>query len=706
MNLPIIDLTSPDRLSTATSLRQACIEYGFFYVVNHGLENDFDKAFDESKRFFSLPLQHKMNLVRKEFGGYSPVDPSLGFRGDSKESFYVGPIADPTSAKFNQWPPEEVLPNWRPSIESLYWKLFEAGKKVLSLIALSLNIDEDFFEKIGAIDRPSAFLFLIHYPDPSMLTLILTDGVPGLQICRDKLKEPQVWEDVSHLEGALIVNIGDLMERWTNCLYRSTMHQVKGTGKDRYSLPFFLDAHPDCIVECIKSCCSESSPPRKEISATMNLPIIDLTSPDRLSTATSLRQACIEYGFFYVVNHGVENDLVKAFDESRRFFSLPLQHKMNLARKEFRGYTPLDNALGFQVDSKESYYIGPMADSTSAKLNQWPSEDLLGNWRPSMESFYWKLFGAGKKVLSLIALSLNIDEDFFEKIGAIDKPSAFLRLMRYPGEMGSNEVICSAHSDPCMLTLLMTDEVPGLQICRDKLKEPQVWEDVSQLEGALIVNIGDLMERWTNCLYRSTMHRVKGTGKERYSACIEYGFFYLVNHGVENDSVKAFDESRRFFSLPLQDKLQLAYKEHRGYSPLDPTLGSKGEMGPHEEICSAHSDFGTLTLLVTNGVPGLQICRDKLEEPRVWEDVSHIEGAFIVNIGDLMERWTNCLYRSTMHRVKRTGKERYSMALFLDPHPDCVVECLESCCSELSPPRFAPIRSGDYLNERFRVSPV
>ncbi|QCD91533.1 Isopenicillin N synthase-like [Vigna unguiculata] len=263
---------------------------------------------------------------------------------------------------------------------------------------------------------------------------------------------------------------------------------------------------------------------KKKISAAMKLPVIDLSSRDSVSTAIAIRQACIEYGFFYLVNHGVEKEL---------------------------------------GDSKESYYIGPIADSANAKLNQWPSEESLGNWRSSMESFYWKLFEAGKKLFSLIALSLNLDQHFFEKIGAIDKPSAFLRLLRYPGEMGG-----------------------------------------------------------------------------------------------------------------------------------------------HEEICSAHSDCGALTLLITDGVPGLQICRDKSKEPRVWEDVSYMEGAFIVNIGDLMERWTNCLYKSTMHRVKRTGKERYSMAFFLDPHPDCVVECIETCCSQSSPPRFSPIRSGDYMHELFTISPV
>ncbi|KAM2178742.1 hypothetical protein ACFX1R_033784 [Malus domestica] len=70
----------------------------------------------------------------------------------------------------------------------------------------------------------------------------------------------------------------------------------------------------------------------------------------------------------------------------------------------------------------------------------------------------------------------------------------------------------------------------------------------------------------------------------------------------------------------------------------------------------------------------------------------------------MMERWTNYLFRSTLHRVMPAGQERYSVALFMSPNEDCVVECLKSCCSEESPPRFPPVRSGDYLEERFRLT--
>ncbi|XP_050265807.1 2-oxoglutarate-Fe(II) type oxidoreductase hxnY [Quercus robur] len=303
----------------------------------------------------------------------------------------------------------------------------------------------------------------------------------------------------------------------------------------------------------------------------LKLPMIDLISPDRISTANSIRQACIDYGFFYLVNHGMEEELVgKVFEESKKFFLLPLEEKMKMPRKEHRGYTPLyaenlDPTSSSKGDSKESFYIGPLEDiTTPVNLNQWPSEEILPSWRHMMESFYRKLLSAGKRLLSLIALALNVEEDFFEKVGALDKPNAFLRLLHYPGELGSSD-----------------DEIYG---------------------------------------------------------------------------------------------------------------------------SSAHSDYGMVTLLATDGVQGLQVCREKFKQPRVWEDVLHVDGALIVNIGDIMERWTNCLFRSTMHRVMLSGKERYSAAFFLDPNPDCMVECLESCCSESSPPRFPPIRGGDYLQERLRLT--
>lgn len=111
----------------------------------------------------------------------------------------------------------------------------------------------------------------------------------------------------------------------------------------------------------------------------------------------------------------------------------------------------------------------------------------------------------------------------------------------------------------------------------------------------------------------------------------------------------------------------------------------------------AHTDWGMLTVLATDGVPGLQ-----LHYQGEWVDVPHKPGCFIINIGDAFERWTNCRFRSTLHRVANlTGVERFSVACFLEPAYDTVVEVLPQCCGDGEPARFPPISVGQYLRDKY-----
>nr|GME12418.1 2-oxoglutarate-Fe(II) type oxidoreductase [Ipomoea batatas] len=173
----------------------------------------------------------------------------------------------------------------------------------------------------------------------------------------------------------------------------------------------------------------------------LQLPVIDLCSPDRTATAREIRRACIDYGFFYLINHGVEETLFRqVFEQSRRFFSLPIEEKMKLDRKQNRGYTPLyaeklDTSSSCKGDSKESFYIGALEHSD---LNQWPSEGVLPSWKATMEDYYERVLNSGKKLVSLIALALNLDEDFFDKAVAFNPPNGFLRLLHYPGLIYTN----------------------------------------------------------------------------------------------------------------------------------------------------------------------------------------------------------------------------------------------------------------------------
>jgi isopenicillin N synthase-like dioxygenase len=128
------------------------------------------------------------------------------------------------------------------------------------------------------------------------------------------------------------------------------------------------------------------------------------------------------------------------------------------------------------------------------------------------------------------------------------------------------------------------------------------------------------------------------------------------------------------------------------YPPQPPALGGE-QFG-----VSPHSDYGCLTLLWQDDNGGLQV-RDKQGG---WIDAPPIPGTFVINIGDLLARWTNDLFASTPHRViNRSGRERYSIALFYDPHFDTPIEVLDTCCREGEAPLYAPTTCGAYILERF-----
>lgn len=114
----------------------------------------------------------------------------------------------------------------------------------------------------------------------------------------------------------------------------------------------------------------------------------------------------------------------------------------------------------------------------------------------------------------------------------------------------------------------------------------------------------------------------------------------------------------------------------------------------------AHTDYGNVTLLATDGVAGLQVRR----RDGTWIDAPAIDGAFICNIGDCLMRWANDVYVSTPHRVLPPARERYSIAFFLDPNPHARIEALPTCVPAGEAPRYAPTTTADYLKERFAAT--
>lgn len=269
--IPIIDISAllnetdkKEKLKVALELNRVCREHGFFYIVGHGVDVELQQNLEKfSRQFFELPPEAKLKIKRNsKLLGYFSIGTELTYdKPDQREGVWFGEELDPEDdlAKRNiplHGPnifPEEV-PELRSVVLTYMNKILYLGHKLIAGLALSLGLDESYFYD-RYTKRPFYQLGIAHYPpvklalnasewgigehtDYGLLTILKQDSVGGLQI------KPQSsdWIDAPPIENSFICNIGDMMDRITGGLYKSTLHRVKvQTEKDRLSFPFFFE---------------------------------------------------------------------------------------------------------------------------------------------------------------------------------------------------------------------------------------------------------------------------------------------------------------------------------------------------------------------------------------------------------------------------------------------------------------------------------
>ena len=305
-SIPIVDFKdfasgAPEaRLQAAKELVAACRDVGFVYITGHGVPDDtLAKAFDVSKKFYDLPQEEKMKAphppgwaVHRGYSwpGLEKVSAAISDKDDEeavdklrevqdyKESYEVGSEDNPDQP--NVWPPSEVYPEWRPFTSSFYWTCFEAAANILRALAIGIGLeDEEHLLKLHSGHYNQ--LRLLHYPpvpakaieggkfarmpahtDWSTMTMLFQDDCGGLQV--EDPHKPGQFIDVPPVPGSLVMNVGDLLMRWSNDYLKSTSHRVtlpplqdRFTGDERmtrarYSIPYFLTTDPDLVIECLK----------------------------------------------------------------------------------------------------------------------------------------------------------------------------------------------------------------------------------------------------------------------------------------------------------------------------------------------------------------------------------------------------------------------------------------------------------------------
>lgn len=265
-----------------------------------------------------------------------------------------------------------------------------------------------------------------------------------------------------------------------------------------------------------------------------NLPLIDMTGVrerDPLAiqrVGAAIRQACVETGFFYIVNHGVPQPVIDAaMAAAAEFFAYPAEVKRQVAvNRRHRGWHALGGATMYEAtkpDHKEFFSIGlelpeddpcVLAGQALRGPNQWPA--FMPGLRPALSEYYEEIGKAGADLLCAVATSLGIAEDFFvDKYTKRLQRTQMVYYPEHPSQAEADQFGVAPHTDYGCITLLYQDDSGGLQV-RELASER--WIDATPIAGSLVVNVGDLLAHWSNNRFQSTLHRVVNrSGHERYS---------------------------------------------------------------------------------------------------------------------------------------------------------------------------------------------
>ena len=285
------DLASPRVPEIARAIDDAFRRTGFCYVTHTGIEAKLTEAvFDASRRFHALGDDAKREVAINAFHrGYIAPKSSLirtssvarVTRPNLSESFMAMHEVAPEDPAFgkplqgpNQWP--DGLPGFREAVTAYQSAMTDFARRFTRLLALALGLPATYLDPHFA--RPTSWLRLIRYPpeppdtpadqygaaphtDHGFITFLVQDEHDGLEV---RVRDGE-WTPAPPVPETFVVNVADMLARWSNDRWLSTPHRVRNrSGRDRFSVPFFWDMDMESEVECLPTCCGRDNPPRHE----------------------------------------------------------------------------------------------------------------------------------------------------------------------------------------------------------------------------------------------------------------------------------------------------------------------------------------------------------------------------------------------------------------------------------------------------------
>lgn len=285
---PFLSGDAAAKKAVADEIGEACEEVGFFMLTSHGVSQEsIDDVFSQARRFFAQPREKRAETAATWdwYRGWVPPKDigEDGRKGGTLETYRLMldlPEDDPDVLAGkplhapNRWPAD--LPGFREIVGGYEETLLRVSADIAHAFALALDLPGDWFA--DKFRKPLVQLSLLYYPplppdapldmmsayphtDEGAFTLLTQDKVGGLEV---RLKSGE-WIAVPLVPGAYVVNVGDMLMKWTNGRFTSTPHRVRNRSRnERFSIPFFMNPDYDVEIKCIETCTSPENPPKFE----------------------------------------------------------------------------------------------------------------------------------------------------------------------------------------------------------------------------------------------------------------------------------------------------------------------------------------------------------------------------------------------------------------------------------------------------------
>ncbi|KAJ9563966.1 hypothetical protein OSB04_009126 [Centaurea solstitialis] len=556
LTVPVIDL-SGERSAVVEEIRRSASTLGFFQIVNHSIPTSLiDSAIGDMKKFFEESNEYKMKFYHREAGKGAAYSTNFDLY-QSKAASWRDSLQVRMAPMEPAWDavPEmcrEALAEWDKAVVGL-------GEELMSILCEGLGVKSDKLKELSCLNarvsvshyypqcpQPDLTVGLTAHTDPGVLTVLVQNEVGGLlQVkCGD-----EDWADVEAVPGAIVINIGDLLQkkktqnltishhpppqpplspanrrRCTSAMASITTEQnydhlkeVKQFDESKIGVKGLLDSGLTTIPRFFHQPPENLPGPKPKHRPRLTVPVIDL-SGERSTVVEEIRRSASTLGFFQVVNHGISPSLIdSAVNGVKKFYEQSTDYKMKFYHRE-EGTKGTAYSTNFDLyQSRAASWRDTLQVRTAPVEPQWDAVPEM--CRVALADWDKAVVGLGEELMSILSEGLGVKSDRLKELSCLD---ARKMVCHYYPRCPQPELTVglTAHTDPGVLTVLVQNEVGGLL----QVKCGEDWADIEAVPGAVVINIGDLLQIMSNDKYKSVMHRVLANPVE--GARVSIGIFF------------------------------------------------------------------------------------------------------------------------------------------------------------------------------------